>query len=186
MRLDERVDPIEMVDARRVFEVGAVGILMALAEAHQRLVGPGIVVKHRDLDDPGRDDRFGLSGRRIQPLQLSEHVVGLDHIGIELHLIGRVGRADLGDTLDPGVAHRIGDEEALEKSLERHGFIYFGEDVLIAAEGKSGLHGCWPPVADGADYFAVTGAGTVGTASAASAAARPAVCDASHGSSQAV
>jgi hypothetical protein len=45
MRLDERIDAIEMVDAGRIFEVGAIGILMALAEAHQRLMGPGIVVE---------------------------------------------------------------------------------------------------------------------------------------------
>ncbi len=82
-----------------------------------------------------------FSGRRIQPLQLGEHVIGLDQVRIELHLIGGVGRADLGDALDLGVAHRIGDEQALEESLERHGFIHFGEDVLVAAEGKSGLHG---------------------------------------------
>ena len=82
-------------------------------------------------------------------LQLGEHVIGLDQIRIELHLIGGVSRADLGHALDLGVAHRIGDEEALEESLERHGFIHLGEDVLIAAEGKSSLHGQWPPVADG-------------------------------------
>jgi len=35
------------VDAGRVFEIGAVRILMALAEAHHRLVRPGIVVEHR-------------------------------------------------------------------------------------------------------------------------------------------
>ncbi len=141
MRLDERIDPVEIVDACRVFEVGAVGMLMALAKAHQRLVRPGIVVKHGDLDDPRRDYRFGLLGCRVQPLQLGEHVIGLDQVGIELHLIGGVGRADLGHALDLGIAHRIGDEEAFEESLERHGVIHFGEDVLIAAKGKSGLHG---------------------------------------------
>ena len=76
MRLDERVDPVKIVDACCVFEIGAVGILMALAEAHQRLVRPGIVVKHRDLDDPqavllGKNDveripgRLGATGRPV-------------------------------------------------------------------------------------------------------------------------
>jgi len=141
MRLDEGVDAVEMVDARGVFQVGAFGVLMALAKAHQGLVGPGIVVKHGDLDDPRRDHRLGLLGPRVQQLQFGQQVIGLDHVGIELHLIGGVGRADLGNTLDPGVAYRMGDEQALEEGLERHRFVHFGEDVLVAAEGKSGLHG---------------------------------------------
>ena len=41
----------EAVDPRRVLEVRRVGVLVAVAEAHQRLVRPGVVVEHRDLDD---------------------------------------------------------------------------------------------------------------------------------------
>ena len=141
MRLDKRVDAVDIVDARGVFEIGAVGILVALAEAHQRLVGPGIIVEHGDLDDPRLDDRLGLARGGIEQFQLGQHVIGLDQVRIELHLIRRIGRADLGDALDLGVTHRVGDEEALEERLERHGFVHLGEDVLVAAEGKSSLHG---------------------------------------------
>lgn len=140
MRLDERIDAVESVDACRVFEIGAVRILMAFAETHQGLVRPGIIVEHGDFDDPRLDDRCGCFGCRIELLQLGEQVIGLDLIRIELDLIGCVGRTDLGHALDPSVAHRIGDEEALEESLQRHGLSDFGEDVLIAAVGKSGLH----------------------------------------------
>lgn len=140
MRLDEGVDALEAVDPGGVLEIGPVWILMTLAEAHQGLVRPGIIVKHGNLDDPRLDHRLRFLRCGIQPLQLGEEIVGLDLVGIELDLIGRVCRADLGDALDLRVAHRIGDEEALEKGLERHRFADLGEDVLVAAEGKSGLH----------------------------------------------
>ncbi|MEY9717178.1 hypothetical protein ABIF03_009320 [Bradyrhizobium elkanii] len=81
-----------------------------------------------------------FSDAEVQPLQLGEQIVRLDPIRIELDLIGRVRRANLGDALDSGVAHRIGDEQALEKGLERHCLADLGENVLIAAEGKSSLH----------------------------------------------
>lgn len=140
MRLDEGIDAIEPVDARGVFEISPIWILMPLAEAHQGLVRPGIVVEHGDFDDPRLDHRLGLLGPRIQSLQLGEEIVGLDLIWIELDLIGCIRWADLGHALDLGVPHRIGDEETFEECLQRHRFTDFGEDMLIAAEGKSGLH----------------------------------------------
>ena len=72
-------------------------VLVALAEAHQRLGGPRVAEEDRDLDDPRPDLRLGLVGGGLDPLQLGEHVVRGDHVGIELDLEGGVGRADLGD-----------------------------------------------------------------------------------------
>ena len=81
-----------------------------------------------------------LSAAALDPLQLGQHVVGLDHVRIELDLEGGVGRADLGDALDLRVAHRVGDRQALEEGLERHLLVDLDEDVLVAAEGISVLH----------------------------------------------
>ena len=47
--------------------------------------------------------------------------------------------------LIPAVAHRVGDRQAAEEGLERHLFVDFDEDVLIAAERVSGLHFAPPP-----------------------------------------
>ena len=70
----------------------------------------------------------------------AQHVVGRDHVGIELDLERGVGRADLGDALDLAVAHRVGHRQALEEGLERHLLVDLDEDVLVAAEGISGCH----------------------------------------------
>src|SRR3954453_14705888 len=56
MRLDETVDPGQIVDARGIFDVGALRVLMALAKAHQRLASPRVIVIHRNLDDPRLED----------------------------------------------------------------------------------------------------------------------------------
>ena len=40
-----------MIDLRGVFDVGHVRRLVAVAETHQRLVRPGIVVEDRNFDD---------------------------------------------------------------------------------------------------------------------------------------
>jgi len=67
MPLMTRQIPVEIVDACREFENlcrwdldGARGNASASAR-------PGIGVEHRDLDDPRRDDRLGLCGRRRNP-----------------------------------------------------------------------------------------------------------------------
>ncbi len=86
--------------------------------------------------------RLGLLGRGLEPLQLGEHVVGRDHVGIELDLERGVGRADLGDALDLRVADGVGHRQALEEGLERHLLVDLDEDVLVAAEGISVLHRC--------------------------------------------
>ena len=125
-----------------------------------------------------------FSAADSQSLQLGEHVVGLDQVRIELDLEGGVGRADLGDALDLGVAHRIGDGQALEESLERHGLVHLDEDVLVAAEGKSSFHGAVTSCYGRNGFLAVVG--VICAAGTPSAAARLAACDASHGSSQAV
>ena len=39
---------VEAVDARSIFDIGAVWILVSLAKTHQRFVGPGVLVV-----DPG-------------------------------------------------------------------------------------------------------------------------------------
>ncbi len=100
MRLDESVDAVEIVDARRIFDVGRIRVLVAFAEAHQRFMRPRIIVIDRYLDDARLDDGLGLGRRLLDRLQLLQHVGGLDHVGIELHLHRGIGGADLGDTLD--------------------------------------------------------------------------------------
>ena len=185
MRLNEPVDAVEIIDACRVFDIGTLGVLMALAEAHQRLVCPGIIVEHGDLDDQRRDHWLGLPGGRIQPFQLCEHVIGLDQVRIELDVVGGVGRADLGNALDLGVAHRIGDGEALEEALERYARcrrrkieFAWGRGLLVLT-----LRTIWQ-----LRVIGMVGAGSATTASLGTEAiaARLAAWDASHGSSQAV
>ncbi len=56
---DEGIDIRQVIDARSVFQVGGTGVLMAVTKTHQGLVGPWIVVQHRDLDDPGLQGTFG-------------------------------------------------------------------------------------------------------------------------------
>ena len=115
--------------------------LMPVAEAHQRLVRPGIVVEDGNLDDAGRElgsARAGLAPRA--PCISAMQIVGLDHVGIELDLKRGVGRADLGDAVDARGAHRLGDGQALEERLERHLLVAFDEDVLVAAVGISAGH----------------------------------------------
>jgi hypothetical protein len=61
MRLDELLDRLEAVDARRILDIGRIRVLVALAEPHQRLVGPRVLVIDRDLDDPGLRGGSALS-----------------------------------------------------------------------------------------------------------------------------
>src|SRR5919112_6058519 len=56
-RAEERLDKVflrvETVYARRVLEVGGVRVLVAVAEAHQSLVGPGVFHHDRHVNDSG-------------------------------------------------------------------------------------------------------------------------------------
>ncbi len=113
---------------------------MALAEAHQRLVRPGIVVKHRDLDDPRRRcTGSALSAAASSRFSSASMSSGLITSGSNLiwneALAGQISVTPL----IFGVAHRIGHRQALEERLERHLLVHFDEDVLVAAEGISGL-----------------------------------------------
>ena len=121
MRLDEAVDAVEIVDARRIFDVGRLRILMALAEAHQRLMRPGIVVIDRDLDDARLDDGLGLRRPRFSSAFSSASMsAGLITSGSNLiwneALAGQISVTPL----ILRVAHRVGDRQALEEGLERH------------------------------------------------------------------
>ena len=137
---DELLDAGLVVDPGGVVEIGGARVLVAVAKPHQRLVRPGVVVVDRELEDPRLDHRGRLRRRGLEPLQLGQHVVRLDPVGIELDLEGGVGRADLGDPVDPALAHRVGDRERLEEGLQRHALVDLDEDVLVAAEGVAVGH----------------------------------------------
>ena len=86
MRLDEALCAVKAVDARRVVQICAARILMPLAKAHQGLVGPGILIVDRDLDDPGRHLFFGIFGLVFKFLNTAHHLFGRDHVRIKAHL----------------------------------------------------------------------------------------------------
>ena len=52
-RLDKVFLRVETVYARRVLEVGGVRVLVPVAEAHQGLVGPGVLHHDRHVNDSG-------------------------------------------------------------------------------------------------------------------------------------
>src|SRR5436190_1780272 len=52
MRLDEAVDAAQIIDTRRIFDIGALRVLMTFAKPHQRLARPWVIVIDGDLDDP--------------------------------------------------------------------------------------------------------------------------------------
>ena len=60
------------------------GILMALAEAHQRLARPGIVIEDRYLDDARLDHRLGLLGGRFDRFSSASMSSGLIRSGSNL------------------------------------------------------------------------------------------------------
>ena len=140
MRLHETLDAVEMVDGRGIFDVGLIGRLVPIAEAHQRLTRPGIIVEHRNFDDAGRQMRHTRARLRFDCLQLGEQVVGLDHVWIKFDLEGGVGRANLGHAANLRLSHGLGDGKALEEGLERHFLVAFDEDVLVASIGISRRH----------------------------------------------
>ena len=51
-RRDKVLLRVVAVDAGRVLEVGRVRVLVAVAEAHQGLVGPGVFHHHGHVNDP--------------------------------------------------------------------------------------------------------------------------------------
>ena len=75
MRRDEARRIGIAVDAGGIIEVGARRVLVALAKAHQRLAGPGIVVENRILDDAGLQRRIDRCGRCLERLDLGQEVV---------------------------------------------------------------------------------------------------------------
>src|SRR3546814_3320659 len=77
---------------RSVLEIGAARILMPLAETHQSLVRPRIIVEDRNLHDARLQHRNGFVCRLIHALQFPEHVVRSNAVRIELDLERGVGR----------------------------------------------------------------------------------------------
>ena len=119
MRLDEVVDVVEVVDARRVFDVGRVRVLVALAEAHQRLVRPRVAVEDRDLDD-ARLERRSRARRRPRPRSRAaapRMSSGLDPVRVEPDLERGVGRADLDHAVGRPLAQRRHDGHRAEEGL---------------------------------------------------------------------
>ncbi len=85
---------------------------------------------------------FGFFCRLLDPLDLGQHVLGRDHIGVKFDLARRIGGANLGNALDSAVAYGVGDRQASEEGFKRHCFVDFNEDVLIAAKRVPGIHLC--------------------------------------------
>ncbi len=100
MGLDELLLRLEAVDARDVLEIGALGSLVMVAEAHQHLARPGIVVVGGHVDHARREaDVLGVE-RGLDLLELGEQLARLDDVGVEPHEVAGVGRADLDDAVD--------------------------------------------------------------------------------------
>ena len=130
---DEVLDRVVTVDAGRILQVGAGGILMPLAEAHQGLVRPGIAIVDRNFDDSCLQRRVGAIGRNLKLLKFGEHVVWLNPIRVELDLERGIRRTNLGNAINLGIAHGVGNRDALEEGIERHCLVDLDEDVLVAA-----------------------------------------------------
>lgn len=131
---DEAFDIGITVDLCRIIEIGTFRLLMTFAEAHQRLVSPGIAVEDRNFDDPGLDHRLSHIGRTLDPLDLLEDVVRLDDVRVELDLERGVGRADFGYALDLAFTHARRHRQALEESFQRHLIAAFDEQMFVASE----------------------------------------------------
>ena len=103
VRVDEALDVVEVVDPRRVLEVGGVGVLVAVAEPHQRLVRPRVVVEHRDLDDARLElEVVRVADLRLDLAQQRLEAIGRERVGVEADLVGGVGRADVEHALPGG------------------------------------------------------------------------------------
>ena len=79
-----------------------VGVLVPVPEAHQRLVRPGVVEQHRDVDDPGGQHVVlgDLAGLLLQLLEHGDQVVRGQHVGVDPDQVGGVGRADVHDPVE--------------------------------------------------------------------------------------
>lgn len=141
MRVDEGLHRRKAVDACGVFQIGGCRVLVPLAKAHQRLVRPRVVVVDRDFDDARVQAEVGC--RCCPPARAAGPAARRrDAIGVVAHLIGCVGRADLGHAVDRALAQRAGDGHALEEGFQRHVLADLGEDEFVAAMGVAHAHRC--------------------------------------------
>ena len=94
---------VEAVDPRRVLQVRGVRVLVAIAEAHKRLVRPRVAVEHRDLDD-ARVERevVRVADLRLDLAQQRLEAIGRERVGVEADLVGGVRRADVEHALPGG------------------------------------------------------------------------------------
>ena len=112
-----------------------VGILMALAKPHQRLMRPGIVVKHGDLDDARLERGMSaFAAAASDRLQLRQQSSGLITSGSNLiwneAFAGQISVTPL--NLAPSRTAFVTDKR-LEEGLERHLLVALNEDVFIAS-----------------------------------------------------
>lgn len=114
---------------------------MTVAEAHQGLVGPGIVVQHRHFDDTrldaARGDRLGFQAAH----GLQQRLRG-QPVGVEANLERGVGQAYVEHPGQLQCLDGAGDRHAAEEGFQRHGLGDLGEQVLVAAEAVAdvGMH----------------------------------------------
>ena len=133
--LDELLLRLEAVDARDVLEVGALGRLVLVAEPHQHLARPGVVVVRGHVDHARREaDALGVD-RGLDLLQLASSLDGAIDVRVEAHEVARVGRADLDDPVDLAPPELLADRQRLEVGPERHPLGDLAEDELVAAVG---------------------------------------------------
>ncbi|MNE14584.1 hypothetical protein D3C80_1074670 [compost metagenome] len=130
---DEGLDIGQAVDARGVLQVSAGGVLVAIPKAHQGFMGPGVVVQHRDLDDPRLQRTLGHR-LRLGAAHGFEQCLGGDTVRVEADLERRIGQAHIKYAIQGHALHRTGDGHTLEKGLQRHAFADFGKQVLVGAE----------------------------------------------------
>src|SRR5208282_1611884 len=135
MRGDKFIDGPEAIDSCGILDVCALRVLMALAEPHQRLARPWIVVEHRNFHDACRKLKIGVADLRLYVLECVQHLVGVNHVRIETDQIRGVRGANLGNPWDASLLKVTADRHALEEGLQRHSFVYFDEDMLVTAIG---------------------------------------------------
>jgi hypothetical protein len=112
---------------------------VALAEPHQRLVRPRVLVIDRDFDDPRRRGWLGAPRLAFEPLQFGIMSSGLITSGLNLiwneALAGQI-------SVTPLMLRRArhSSSTGLEEGVERHFLVDFDEDVLVASECVSCSH----------------------------------------------
>ena len=130
---DERVHVGQAIDACRVFQVCAAGVLVAVTKTHQGFVGPGVVIEHRDFDDARAQGAFG-HGLGFGALHGVEQRVRGDAVRVEANLEGCIGQAHIQYAFQRQALHGAGHRHALEKSLQGHAVADLGKQVFITAE----------------------------------------------------